>query len=85
MKNTAQTKKKGVPRPEYPRMQFRREYAWMNLNGTWDFAIDRSGSALERGIVEKKALFDRKIVVPFCPESKLSPPCKASVRRPSGR
>ena len=72
MKNTAQTKKKGVPRPEYPRMQFRREYAWMNLNGTWDFAIDRSGSALERGIVEKKELFDRKIVVPFCPESKLS-------------
>ena len=53
-------------------MQFRREDAWLNLNGTWDFRIDRSGSARERGIVEKKELFDKKIVVPFCPESKLS-------------
>ena len=62
----------GIPRPEYPRMQFRREDSWINLNGTWDFAIDRSGSARERGIVSRKELFDRKIVVPFCPESKLS-------------
>ncbi len=61
-----------LPRPEYPRMQFRRESSWLNLNGTWDFRIDRSGSARERGIVEKKELFDSKIVVPFCPESKLS-------------
>ena len=67
MKKTA-----AIPRPEYPRMQFRRESSWLNLNGTWDFRIDRSGSARERGIVEKKELFDRKIVVPFCPESKLS-------------
>ena len=67
MKKTA-----AIPRPEYPRMQFRRESSWLNLNGTWDFRIDRTGSARERGIVEKKELFDRKIVVPFCPESKLS-------------
>ena len=67
MKKTA-----AIPRPEYPRMQFRRESSWLNLNGTWDFRIDRSGSARERGIVGKKELFDRKIVVPFCPESKLS-------------
>ena len=67
MKKTA-----AIPRPEYPRMQFRRESSWLNLNGTWDFRIDRTGSARERGIVEKKELFDRKIVVPFCPESKRS-------------
>ena len=65
-------KKTSLPRPEYPRMQFRRESSWLNLNGTWDFRIDRTGSARERGIVEKKELFDKKIVVPFCPESKLS-------------
>ena len=53
-------------------MQFRREDSWMNLNGEWDFAVDRSGSAMERGIVSDKELFDRKITVPFCPESKLS-------------
>ena len=72
MKTATATNSKGVPRPEYPRMQFRREASWTNLNGTWDFAIDRTGSARERGIVGKKELFDRKIVVPFCPESELS-------------
>ena len=25
-----------IPRPEYPRPQFRRD-GWMNLNGQWDF------------------------------------------------
>ena len=53
-------------------MQFRREDSWINLNGTWDFAIDRSDSAQERGIIDDSGLFDRKIVVPFCPESRLS-------------
>lgn len=69
---TTTSRHTGIPRPEYPRMQFRREDSWINLNGTWDFAIDRSGSARERGIVSGKELFDRRIVVPFCPESKLS-------------
>ena len=40
-----------IPRPEYPRMQFRRESAWQNLNGRWLFAIDRGASLRERGIV----------------------------------
>lgn len=53
-------------------MQFRRENSWLNLNGKWDFHIDRTGSARERGIVGDVNLFDRKITVPFCPESKLS-------------
>ena len=65
-------KNSSVPRPEYPRMQFRRENSWLNLNGKWDFHIDRTGSARERGIVGDVNLFDRKITVPFCPESKLS-------------
>jgi beta-galactosidase/beta-glucuronidase len=57
------------PRPEYPRPQFVRE-AWLNLNGEWQFEIDRSDTGLERGLRER-GLADR-IVVPFCPESALS-------------
>ncbi|WP_338702823.1 sugar-binding domain-containing protein [Streptomyces sp. Q6] len=57
------------PRPEYPRPQFARE-AWLNLNGEWEFEIDRADTGLERGLRER-ALADR-ITVPFCPESQLS-------------
>ena len=46
-------------RPDYPRPAFRRD-AWVSLNGEWEF-----GSGLE-------ARFDRRILVPFCPESELS-------------
>ena len=47
------------PRPEYPRPNLRRS-EWVNLNGEWEF-----------GVGEKPA-FDRRILVPFCPESELS-------------
>lgn len=57
------------PRPEYPRPQFRRD-AWLNLNGAWQFEIDRSDTGLERGLTDRD-LADR-ILVPFCPESELS-------------
>ncbi|MEU6553393.1 sugar-binding domain-containing protein [Streptomyces sp. NPDC046915] len=57
------------PRPEYPRPQFVRE-AWLNLNGEWQFEIDRSDTGLERGLRDRE-LADR-ILVPFCPESELS-------------
>src|SRR5690242_1575318 len=57
------------PRPEYPRPQFVR-HTWLNLNGEWQFEIDRSDTGLERGLRERE-LADR-IVVPFCPESELS-------------
>ncbi|MGW7255162.1 glycoside hydrolase family 2 protein [Streptomyces sp. NPDC054834] len=57
------------PRPEYPRPQFVRE-AWLNLNGEWQFEIDRSDTGLDRGLRDRE-LADR-IVVPFCPESELS-------------
>ncbi len=46
-------------RTEYPRPSFVRDN-WLNLNGQWFFEIGADG------------IFDRKIEVPFCPESKLS-------------
>lgn len=57
-------------REEYPRPQLRREN-WMNLNGTWEFEIDRAGSGMARRLFEKDHLAG-KIEVPFCPESSLS-------------
>jgi len=47
-----------VPRPEHPQPQFVREH-WLTLNGEWDFSFDT-------------AKYDRKITIPYCPESKLS-------------
>lgn len=59
-----------IPRAEYPRPQFERN-AWINLNGEWTYSFDFGGSGLERGWF-KSTGFDQKIIVPFCPESKLS-------------
>ncbi|MDD3409951.1 MAG: sulfatase-like hydrolase/transferase [Eubacteriales bacterium] len=59
-----------IPRPEYPRPQFVRR-DWMNLNGEWAFEMDQGASGRERGLVDAAALAQR-ILVPFCPESKLS-------------
>ena len=59
-----------LPRPEYPRPQFVRE-AWLNLNGTWTIDFDHGKSGEARKLHESKG-FAQKIVVPFCPESKLS-------------
>ncbi len=59
-----------VPRPEYPRPQFERP-DWVNLNGTWSYAFDFGKSGLERKFNESKG-FEGNILVPFCPESKLS-------------
>lgn len=47
------------PRPDYPRPNLRRS-RWVNLNGEWEFGTG------------EKASFDRRIIVPFCPESELS-------------
>ncbi|MBE6687735.1 MAG: beta-galactosidase [Ruminococcaceae bacterium] len=59
-----------IPRNEHPNPQFkRRDYEI--LNGVWGFEIDNSGSGEQRGLVDKKT-FDSEIIVPFCPESKLS-------------
>jgi beta-galactosidase/beta-glucuronidase len=57
-------------RPEYPRPQLVRE-SWINLNGTWEFDIDYGRSGRARGLHSAEKL-SQSIVVPFCPESKLS-------------
>ena len=70
---------KAVPRPEYPRPQFRRE-TWTNLNGEWHFAFDDQDAGLAEGwhgltaegLRSEDSPFDRSIVVPFCYQSELS-------------
>ena len=59
-----------IPRPEYPRPRLVRD-AWLNLNGTWQFEIDRGASGRARGVQNADRLAG-SITVPFCPESKLS-------------
>jgi beta-galactosidase/beta-glucuronidase len=68
-----------MPRPEYPRPQFRRE-DWTNLNGEWSFAFDDSDAGLANGwqnvtledLRSANSPFDRRITVPYCFQSKLS-------------
>ena len=62
--------KESIPRPEYPRPQFVRNQ-WINLNGEWEFEIDHGKSGRQRNRYEAEKL-KSKIIVPFCPESKLS-------------
>ena len=59
-----------IPRCEHPNPQFERK-GWTNLNGEWDFEFDFGNSKYESGILDKKE-WEKKIIVPFCPESKLS-------------
>ncbi len=59
-----------IPRNEHPNPQAERA-AWLNLNGEWEFEIDRGVSGVERKLYEKEHL-PQRITVPFCPESKLS-------------
>ncbi|SHF40884.1 Glycosyl hydrolases family 2 [Caldanaerobius fijiensis DSM 17918] len=63
------SKENVIPRPEYPRPQMVRD-SWINLNGIWEFEIDHGKSGRARKIYERK--LESKILVPFCPESKLS-------------
>jgi len=60
-----------IPRSEHPKPQFYREQ-WLNLNGEWNFAFDFSLSGVEKGWPKNPSGLDKKILVPFCPESKLS-------------
>ncbi len=59
-----------MARWEHPKPQMER-MGWQNLNGEWDFAFDFGCSGVERKFYERDGL-DRKIQVPFCPESDLS-------------
>ena len=60
-----------IPRPEYPKPQFRRD-AWVNLNGQWDFAMDPDVVGIKENWQSSPSKLSKKIVVPFCVESKLS-------------
>ena len=60
-----------MQRTEHPKPQFMREN-WRNLNGEWQFEIDRSVSGKERGLYKPDAVLSKVINVPFCPESRLS-------------
>ncbi|MBQ3055161.1 MAG: beta-galactosidase [Oscillospiraceae bacterium] len=60
-----------IPRPEHPRPQFMRE-DWMNLNGTWQFEMDNGCSGEARSLSAVGVPLSDSILVPFCPESKLS-------------
>lgn len=60
-----------IPRPEYPLPQWERA-EWTNLNGNWEFEFDFGKSSLERGLQNSDKPLDKTILVPFCPESRLS-------------
>ena len=59
-----------VPRPEHPRPDAFRDN-WLSLNGEWQFEIDAKDDGEARGLISGHEL-NSKIIVPFCPESKLS-------------
>ena len=59
-----------IPRCEHPRPDRKRE-EWLSLNGEWDFEVDNARVGKWKGFCESKS-FSEKIIVPFCPESKLS-------------
>ncbi len=59
-----------IPRPEHPRPDFQRDL-WLNLNGAWEFDIDKDAS-LKPADVKPDMPLTRAITVPFCPESALS-------------
>ncbi|QAY70760.1 glycoside hydrolase family 2 protein [Xylanimonas protaetiae] len=58
-----------TPRPEHPRPQLVRD-EWVNLNGTWEFELDRGDSGIDRGLLETP--YEGRILVPFAPESAAS-------------
>ncbi|MFW6139744.1 MAG: glycoside hydrolase family 2 protein [Acidobacteriota bacterium] len=59
-----------IPRPEHPRPQFFRS-SWINLNGEWSCQYDFGLSGKQQGF-QNRPQFERTIIIPFCPESKLS-------------
>ena len=60
-----------IPRPEHPQPQMKREH-WKNLNREWDFSFDFGCSGMDQKWQEGKTDWEKKILVPFCPESDLS-------------
>jgi hypothetical protein len=64
------TQSGSVPRSEHPRPDLHRDN-WMTLNGEWQFENDTADDGEARGLTYGRDL-NSKIMVPFCPESKLS-------------
>ena len=60
-----------MPRPEHPQPQFERT-KWINLNGAWDFTMLSNIENPQESWRKKPTSFDKKIIVPFAPESPLS-------------
>ena len=69
-----------IPRPEHPRPQFERR-DWLNLNGRWTCRIHRNSLGHTRDLTlpttgvrppAASGPFEREVVVPFAPESRLS-------------
>ena len=58
-------------RAEHPKPQFERA-DWLNLNGEWQFDKDDALNGVGKKWFENSHKLSRKIIVPFCPESKLS-------------
>ena len=58
---------KSNPLPDYPRPQLKRD-SYISLNGYWDYATVIGTAA---------PIFERKILVPFPPESPISEICEA--------
>jgi hypothetical protein len=53
-----------VPLPEHPRPDFERA-EWLNLNGRWDFALDRANDGEHAGWTGGSLPAPREILVPF--------------------
>ena len=79
-------KNDGLPFPDYPRPQFKRQ-SYFNLNGKWQYAITKSSQV--------QTEFDGEILVPYSPEARLSGVqrqvkaddflhCKRSFKLPAG-
>ena len=60
-----------IPRTEHPKPQFERKN-WINLNGEWQFEIDDARNGMFKGYESPEYTLSSKILVPFCPQSKLS-------------
>ena len=59
-----------IMRKEHPRPIFYRK-DWLNLNGEWSCEFSKDIRGFSKSKLNKKK-FSKKIIVPFCPESKLS-------------
>lgn len=53
------------PRPEYPRPEFDRSHWWVNLNGTWQFALDPSDVGRQEGWQSRDEPYHAVIRVPY--------------------